>query len=364
MAELIGHSGHENSRYAIKNGKLTVFENLEIDKIPVVVNYKFSSKMILKSKHYEIWIAIEALGVSGMSEEKLVNVTTNEFGVRRITMNRASVGNAQNVALTYALNEAMMAAAHDPKVKVIILSGAGKHFSTGHDLRDNSHDAVGRDYPLTSVFSDVQTTDVEGWFGWEREVYLDMCRRWRSIPKPTIAEVRGACIGGGLMLAWVCDIIIAAEDAFFQDPVVNIGVLGVEYFAHPWELGARKAKELLFTADRWSANDAREFGMVNHVIPADQISEFVDQMADKIASKPIFAIKLAKSAVNGALDAQGQRQSIDLAFAYHQINHADNRLRFGGLLDPSGIPASVRTKEKLSELVVGDGRADNNKTPD
>jgi enoyl-CoA hydratase len=277
--------------------------------------------------------------------------------VGRITLNRPASGNAQNVALSYALNDAFLRAAHSPQVKCIILRGAGRHFSTGHDLRDIEHDAVGRDYPLTSVFGDVQTTDTEGWFGWERETYLDMCRRLRSIPKPTIAQVQGACVGGGLMLAWVCDLIVAADDAFFQDPVVNIGCLGVEYFAHAWELGARKAKEMLFTADRWTAEEAREMGMVNQIVPGDQLDEHVLALARKIASKPSFALKLAKEAVNGSLDAQGQQQAINLAFAYHQLNHADNRLRYGGLLDPNGLPETVRTKPGLSPLVIGDGRA-------
>lgn len=279
-------------------------------------------------------------------------------GIARITLNRPACGNAQNVAMTYALNDAFMRAARDTTIRCIILRGAGRHFSTGHDLRDTTHDAVGRDHDLTSTWGDVRTGNVEGWYGWEREVYLDMCRRWRAIPKPVIAQVQGACIAGGLMLAWICDIIVASEDAFFQDPVVNIGVLGVEYFAHVWEMGARKAKELLFTSDSWTADQAREMGMVNHVVPSAEIEGFVLAMAGKIVAKPSFALKLTKEAVNGALDIQGLSQSIDLAFAYHQLNHADNRIRFGGLLDPNGIPEVVRNRPGLSPLVVGDGRAD------
>lgn len=279
-------------------------------------------------------------------------------GIALITMNRPAIGNAQDVALSYALNDAFMKAAYSKAVACIVLKGAGRHFSVGHDLRDTTHDSVGRDFPLTSTWGDVQTGDVEGWFGWERETYLDMCRRWRAIPKPTIAQVQGACIGGGLMLAWICDLIVASEDAVFQDPVVNIGMMGVEYFVHPWELGARKAKELLFTADKWSAQEAKEMGMVNHVLPAGELDEFVLGLARRIAAKPRFALKLAKEAVNAALDAQGQRQAVDIAFSYHQLNHADNRLQFGGLLNPNGLPEQVRSHGGLSPLVVGDGRAD------
>ena len=95
---------------------------------------------------------------------------------------------------------------------------------------------------------------------WEEEVYFQMCWRWRNIPKPVIAAAQGKTIAGGLMLLWVADVIIAADDAQFSDPVVGMGVNGVEYFAHPWELGARKAKELLFTGDFVSAEDARLLG--------------------------------------------------------------------------------------------------------
>lgn len=293
-----------------------------------------------------------------MGDEPTVLYDVTEDGIARLTLNRPATGNAQNVEMTYALNDAFMRAARDKNVRCIILRGAGRHFSTGHDLRDSAHDAVGRDYELTSLWGDVSTTTVEGWLGWEHETYLDMCRRWRDIPKPVIAEVQGGCIAGGLMLAWACDIIVAGEGAFFQDPVVNIGVLGVEYFAHVWELGPRKAKELLFTTDRWMAQDAKDMGMVNHVVPDADLEEFVLQMARKIATKPTLAIRLAKDVVNKSVDMQGFQQSVDLAFGYHQLNHADNRLKFGGLLNPNGLPETVRKHGGLSQLVVGDGRAD------
>ena len=107
----------------------------------------------------------------------------------------------------------------------------------------------------------------------EQELYLGMCRRWRELPKPTIAMVQGACIAGGLMLAWVCDLIVAADDAFFADPVVKMGIPGVEYFAHPLrDEPAPVAKEFLFLGERMTA-DARatQIGMVNRVVPRDAL---------------------------------------------------------------------------------------------
>jgi enoyl-CoA hydratase len=180
-----------------------------------------------------------------------------------------------------------------------------------------------------------------------------MCKRWRSIAKPVIAEVQGACIAGGLMLAWVCDIIICSEDAFFQDPVVDLNIAGVEYFAHVWEIGSRKAKEILFTADRWTAADALDWGMVNRVVPRDTLPDEVLTLARKIASKPSFGLKLTKQLVNDSLDAQGFDQCLNHAFALHHLGHAHNRLIYGTLLDPAGVPKAVRNSlpgGKIPEL--------------
>ena len=273
--------------------------------------------------------------------------------IARIVISRPKSGNAQNVQMTYEINEAFLRAAHDDAIKVIILGSEGKHFSTGHDLKDTTHGEVGTTRPLTSVWGQIDTETIEGWYGWERETYLDMCRRWRSIPKPTIAEVSGACFGGGLMLAWVCDLIVASEDAFFSDPVVNIGANGVEFFAHAYEIGARRAKEFLFTAASWTAQQAKEWGMVNRVVPRETLEQETLALASVIASKPMFALKMAKESVNASIDAQGQTEAINQAFAYHQLCHAHNRVQFGGLLDPSGIAETIRKSGTLSPLIAG-----------
>ena len=144
----------------------------------------------------------------------------------------------------------------------------------------------------------------------EEEIYLQMCRRWRNIPKPLIAEVQGKVIAGGLMLAWVCDIIVASDDAEFRDLVVGWGIPGVEYFAHPWELGHRKAREFLYTGDWLGAEEAHRLGMVNQVVPRAQLREAVDTMAKKIAEKPLFGLKLTKEAINQTQDAQGQAGAV------------------------------------------------------
>lgn len=285
--------------------------------------------------------------------ESTVLYTEPAPGIARIVLNRPRQGNAQDTAMTYDLNDAFMRAAHDDGIKVILLAAEGKHFSTGHDLKDHGHDSVVQARPRMSTMGHIDTSNVAGYYGWEREVYLDSCRRWRAIPKPTIAEVQGACFGGGLMLAWICDLIVAADDAFFSDPVINIGANGVEFFAHAWEMGARKAKEMLFTAESWTAEEALQWGMVNHVVSRAELAEFALQLAQKIASKPLFALKMAKESVNASIDAQGQPAAIDQAFLYHQLCHAHNRVEFGGVLDPSGIPETIRKSGNLSPLVAG-----------
>ena len=130
------------------------------------------------------------------------------------------------------------------------------------------------------------------------------------------------------------DFLLAREAA--------MGVCGVEWFVHPWELGPRKAKELLFTSDAWSAEEAHRLGMVNHVVPRAELSAFVMALAQKIAQKPAFALKLTKEAVNRSVDVMGQPAAIDQAFALHQLCHAHNLQEFGMVVDPAGLHPSVR----------------------
>jgi enoyl-CoA hydratase len=151
-----------------------------------------------------------------------------------------------------------------------------------------------------------------------------MCRRWREIPKPTIAMVQGACIAGGLMLAWVCDLIVASEDAFFSDPVLKMGIPGVEYFAHPWAVGPRFAKEMLFTGDRFTVQRAYELGMVNRVVPRDELAAETFALAGRIAAMPPFGLALAKRAVNLCEEQMGMRSGMDAVFGLHHLAHAHN----------------------------------------
>ncbi|AIJ24550.1 enoyl-CoA hydratase [Amycolatopsis methanolica] len=242
-----------------------------------------------------------------------------------VTMNRPEYRNAQNSAMTYALDAAFTRAVDDAEVKVIVLAGEGKHFSAGHDIGTPGRD-VDQSFERRAVVWWDHTTREGGdqRFARESEVYLGMCRRWREIPKPMIASVQGACIAGGLMLAWVCDVIVASDDAFFADPVVRMGIPGVEYFAHPWVLGPRAAKEVLFTGERFGVRQAKEWGMVNRVVPRAELEARTVELAETIARMPQFGLALAKKAVNQAEDLMGLRSGMDSVFGLHHFAHAHN----------------------------------------
>ncbi|WP_427004882.1 enoyl-CoA hydratase [Pseudarthrobacter sp. H2] len=242
-----------------------------------------------------------------------------------VRLNRPEYRNAQNSEMTYALDAAFTAAVNDDAVKAIVLAGNGNHFSAGHDIGTPGRD-VDQSFERKAVtwWDHVGAEGVDARFARESEVYLGMCRRWREIPKPMIAMVHGACIAGGLMLAWSCDFIVASEDAFFSDPVVRMGIPGVEYFAHPWVMNPRAAKELLFTGDRFSAQRAHDLGMVNHVVPGPELEGTVLAMAERISSMPRLGLALAKKAVNQSEDLQGMRAGMDSVFGLHHAAHAHN----------------------------------------
>ncbi|MFF4389764.1 enoyl-CoA hydratase [Streptomyces sp. NPDC001552] len=245
--------------------------------------------------------------------------------VAYVTMNRPRYRNAQNSAMTYALDDAFYRAAEDPEVKVAVLAGAGEHFCAGHDIGTPGRDAHLPFERRAGLWWDhTGRPGAESRFARESEVYLGMCRRWRELPKPVIASVRGACVAGGLMLAWVCDLIVASEDAFFSDPVVRMGIPGVEYFAHPWAMPPRIAKEFLYTGDRMPARRAYEIGMVNRGVEAAELAAETERLALRIAGMPAFGLTLTKRAVNQGEDLQGLHTGMDPVFGLHHLAHAHN----------------------------------------
>lgn len=266
-----------------------------------------------------------------------------------LTLNRTKYHNSQNSQMLYALDDAFFKATSDDAVKVIVLKANGKHFSAGHDIGTPGRDFhQGRDDRRSMNYNHDNKPGAEKAYVREQEVYLEFCRRWRSVPKPTIAQVQGGCIAGGLMLAWVCDLIIASDDSFFQDPVVQMGFPGVEYFAHPFELNIRQAKEFLLLGERWSADRVLSAGMVNKVVPRAKLDKAVLDWAIKISKQPRLAMALTKQACNHIEDLQGKRSGMDMVFGYHHFAHANNTIVKGDYIagfDGKKMAKSNKNKE-------------------
>jgi enoyl-CoA hydratase len=276
-------------------------------------------------------VKVEASDNSG----QYIRVEYPADGVARVVLARPETGNAQNPQMLQQLNDAFDLVAQDDGVKVVILAADGKHFSTGHDLYGDWF--AGPPGKPVSTWGGFSLPGCEGWMAVEEELFLGLCWRWRNLPKPTIASVQGKVIAGGLMLVWPCDLIVAAEDAEFSDPVVAFGMNGTEYFAHAWELGARKAKELLFTGGAIGASEALSLGMINRVVEREQLQAVTLELAARIARMPSIGLKLAKQSVNQSMDAQGYWAALQAAFSMHQLGHSHHREIFDGLhVDPGG----------------------------
>lgn len=270
-----------------------------------------------------------------MTGSQTVLYETPAEKVARIVLNRPDARNAQSFRMLYELNDAFDRAAQDDGISVIILAGNGPHFSSGHDLRDPEGRSALDEFRTVGTWCGFNCAGAESQMSTEKELYIGLSERWRNLPKPTIAEVQGKVIAGGLMLVWPCDLIVASEDAEFMDNTVSMGVSGAEFFNHPFELGIRKAKEMLFTSAFVSAADAHRLGMVNHVVPRDGLTAFTLDLARRIAEKPLFALKLAKEAVNVAQDNQGRINAMQTSFAYHQLCHSHNQQVYGMGIDPA-----------------------------
>ncbi|MGV7219624.1 enoyl-CoA hydratase [Bradyrhizobium sp. UFLA05-112] len=226
----------------------------------------------------------------------------------RIWHNRPTQRNAESQQLLQELDEALELAARDNEVRVVILAGHGDHFSAGHDLKE-------------AELKRAAFTVEERW-AYEARYYFDYALRIRDCPKPTIAQVQGACIAGGFMVASMCDLLVAADDAFFSDPVVHtMGAAAVEILVHPWVVGMRKAKEMLFLGSRISAAEALHVGLANKVVPRAELEDTVLAMAQRIAEAPPFSLMLVKRSLNRVADMQGFRTALHAHFDTHQLSH-------------------------------------------
>ena len=268
--------------------------------------------------------------------------------IATITLNRPHVRNAQNTTLILELDRAMHGAAEDPDVRVIILAAAGPAFSAGHDLKA----VVGQEAP--DAWRLLRQTP-EGRLRHERELYLEKCLYIYHLPKPTIAQVQGACVAAGLMLACMCDLIVAADDAQFSNPVLRMTGAGVELLVEPWELGQRKAKEFLFLGDPIDAREAWRLGLVNRVVPRQRLSHATRALARRIALLPPVTAALVKESVNHAFDLMGKAHSFKYHFMVHQVMHGtDTAQRALAARQRAGsIQAMVRARDGARAVRVG-----------
>jgi len=230
--------------------------------------------------------------------------------VATVTLDRPEVANAQNSRLLDELDAALDLADAADEVRVLVLAGAGKHFSAGHDLKEI----------LTGADDWARLRDTpEGKWRHEQVMYFDRCVRLRDFRKPTIAAVQGACAAAGLMLACMCDLIVAADDARFSNPVARMTGVGVELLVEPWELGPRKAKEFLLCAETIDAAEAERLGLVNRVVPRAELAAAARAMADQVALVPPVTAQAIKESINRMLDLSGQRDSWRYHFMIHQF---------------------------------------------
>jgi enoyl-CoA hydratase len=263
--------------------------------------------------------------------------------VATVTMNRPQVANAQDTALIDGLTEAFGRALADDDVRVVVLCGAGKHFSSGHDLKALVVDEG--DDPWVAM-----RETPEGKFRHEKEMYVDRCRRIRDFQKPTIAAVQGSCVAAGLMLACMCDLIVAADDASFSNPVLRMTGAGVELLVEPWELGIRKAKEFLWTGEAIDAQEAWRLGLANRVVPRAELMERTYELAQRIALVPPITAQVVKDTVNHTADLMGQADSWKYHFMAHHWVH-NTRTATDAL-------AARRTKGSMKEVLADRDRGD------
>jgi enoyl-CoA hydratase len=222
--------------------------------------------------------------------------------VARIILNRPKYLNAQSLIMREEMDDAFARAAADDEVGAVILSGAGNSFSAGHDIGTPEDAADRKTRGLRR--------DRLGRYRTMRASCLENTMRWRNVPKPTIAMVHGYCIFGGWMFAAAMDLVFAAEDALFLPS-------HFQYFSTPWDIGPKKAKEILFEHRFITAWEAYEYGFVNRVFPKKKLEEetlaYANRVADNYALDP-FRLRTVKFSINHMLDTEGFTTALEAAY--------------------------------------------------
>ena len=217
--------------------------------------------------------------------------------VARLTLDRPERANALNGAMLDEIGRALDAAEGDAAIRAVIVTGAGPAFSSGFDLKEQM---------------ECRPTGVAEWRPLLRKDYETVMRFWR-FPKPTLAAVRGACLAGACELALACDLTIAADDAFFGEPELKFGA-GIVVMLLPWIVGPKLAKEIILMGeDRIPAARAREIGMVNQVVAADELDDAALATARHIAAIDPDLVRETKRAINRSFEVQGMAEALEAA---------------------------------------------------
>ncbi len=213
-------------------------------------------------------------------------IFTKENGIARITLNRPEVMNAMNKAMISEIGSALDDAEQDEEVRVVILTGMGKAFCVGADLK-----AAAEEMGTLSK--------QEAWFRWANKHTIE---RLGSLSKPVIAKVNGFAFAGGYELMIACDLAVAAEDALIGDQHINFGLVGPGGSTQKttWLVGARRAKEIILTGKRFTGKEAESIGLVNQAVPRETLEHIVSQLAAHLCEKSPVALRIAKSLINRA----------------------------------------------------------------
>jgi enoyl-CoA hydratase len=256
-----------------------------------------------------------------------------------ITLNRPEKLNALNKPVLAGLHEAFDRAVADDEVKVVVVTGAGRAFSAGYDLADEAAGSYGGAHDWHHVLG----------------VDIDATMRLWSLPKPTIAAVRGYCLAGGCELAMACDIIVSTESGRFGEPEIRYGS-GPVTLLMPFILGQKKTNELLFTGDMIDAEAAERAGMVNRVVPDEDLEREVESLVRKIAPTPLPVLRLTKIALVRAFEAMGLREAVNMNLDLSSmLNAADTpeQQEFMEIVKSQGLKAALAWRDNRYGEVLG-----------
>ena len=258
-----------------------------------------------------------------MADYQFLQYETHDDGaIVRILLDRPDARNAQNRGLLVELYDAFLRAEADDTCRVVILGGTGPLFSSGHDLGSKVAMEEYQSHP-TSKINGATRVGAEKRMLQEWHYYFENTRRWRNLRKITIGQAHGDVYAAGLMLLWACDLIVCDDNTTFADVVgTRLGMCGIEYFAHPWEFGPRKTKELMLTGDTLSVDEAHALGMVSKVFPEAELADRTLEFAQRIAQVPTMTALLIKESVNQTQDQMGFHNALNSCFTLHELNHS------------------------------------------